>query len=1114
MEEQSLRARPVLRETPLDGLTVIASDETRPYLDQFWDALPSEVADQLRRVDEQGASMAECGHVLVVGDLQTHSWIQQLYFRSWVSTDLLHPGPGGYELKTLCGALRPDSNVILVGASDAEGIDCGLQRLLGILQEGADAVPFLFEAQASDAVEEAAGELFPAVSPKQDPTERTSWLDAFATAECGAQSVFTGKEELAEYFKLNLLGLSVRDDWELLGELFLMYRVLEAHPMWSEEERAQAVQLFHDFAGGPEGVGTLGRLDEPFSDRLLMPLESHISRRALAVYFIADYLVRFHGLPEAKLWRARAGEVFEAQFSRSKPASDASGYQWNVSALNAARYALDSNESSYFKDGPFRESVKRALQCFTNQGQEALVGGVSGTGTAPWTLFSLAAVACQEGHFLAPIRLWDPELSRLLCPWESGDEFLRSFAADLPTGQDPELVGLTISPLDEHYRDESHRLTPGFYLPPASREGQLFDKITFRSGFRQDDDYLLLDGVSGGEHSYEDANCIKEVQMRGFPWICSLDAGLREGGIAAQNGLLLLRDGERSPLPQFAELLDSHFVAAGGNTVTRLRGYSGADWTRSIFWRAAGFLLVIDEVEIREPGRFQMEARWLCLGRTVEGPWPAFELGDGETDLARLSVGWERSVESEIDEVDYTNEFYAYYVEQNQGKHEVFASCDVPPELHRIRLRKVFDGQPGQKASIATRFVCTRPGQRLRREYSLERDTTVIFVEVPGEKVVEFPFIDETKNITFESAMTHEEGEQATLYPQCPTAAESCRHSGIVLAGYEDGRVLGLDAESAEVRFEHNLEGRINAVASLMLGGNTYYFAGSEEGEIACLDEDGDCPWQREIEVPPDQVTEKLAAVWSSHEPRVRALATYSGGNEPVLIAGYGDGYLYRLDPLSGEELWEAQLRWGCASHLAIADIDQDRFPEIVAGTAYPSVHARVSLFSLGGDLLNELGTLFDNNWSMPTQTTALLVADIDGDGQIEIVRGAANNVQHVACWRNTTLLWTVDCGEFPVAIVSGAEGRLLVGSRSGWVFLMGADGAIHERAFVGETIRCAAAYADGFIIGGRSGGLHRMDPETGEVGLLSRFGTSVESLVPSNGKLIALTKSGEVHVE
>ena len=36
---------------------------------------------------------------------------------------------------------------------------------------------------------------------------------------------------------------------------------------------------------------------------------------------------------------------------------------------------------------------------------------------------------------------------------------------------------------------------------------QTFDKVYFRSGWT-DDDYLLLDGISGGSHSYQDGNCI------------------------------------------------------------------------------------------------------------------------------------------------------------------------------------------------------------------------------------------------------------------------------------------------------------------------------------------------------------------------------------------------------------------------------------------------------------------------------------------------------------------------------------------------------------------------------------------------------------------------------
>lgn len=1107
---EPLHPRPLQRETPVAGLKVVLSPDTRTSVERLLESLPDDVAGSLRTVPVPELPDPPTGALLLAGNVQTHPLIRELYFKSWATTDALHPGPGGYELKTLCGPFSPTDNVILVGASDKEGLEAGLQRFGEMLTERPNRLPFLFEVQASEPLVAAAGRAEALDFPEQDPASGF-WADA-AAAECGTHAVHTGREDLAVWFRDYLLARPLDPEGEeYLGTLALLFRLLEPLPIWSDSQRHQVIGLFRDFITGPDGIESFGPLEEPLPEESERPMEYWVGRKALSLYSIADYFDRYYDIPDSGKWLRRIESVFASSLRSSKPASDSPGHEWRT-VLNIARYALARGEVSHFAEGHFRMAAKRALQSFTNQGQQVLTGALTGPGNAPWTLFALAAAYYMDATFLTPFGYWDSGSDSLLCPWLNSDEYLRSFAIDLPAELEPDLIGLAVGSLDDSYRERSHLLSPGFYREQAEA-ARPFDKISFRSGFRREDDYLLLDGVSGGEHSYEDANCIKEIQMRGFPWICSLDAGLRESGIAAQNGILLLRDGQRTLLPQFAELLDSHSTAGGGHVVSLLPGYSGANWTRSVFWRAAGFVLVIDEVEIQEPGRFQMEARWLCAGRPVEGPWPAYELGEAETGVARFSIGWEERVDSEIEPIDFSDELYSYYIEQNQSAYELYPTCEVPSLLHRVRLRKVFDGVPGQKASIATRFVCTRRGEILRKEYSLERDTTVIFVELPGDKVEAFPFIDEPENLSLESAIG-EGGEQETLYPRRPTAAAVCPDGQSLLVGFEDGQVLSLEAESREVVFETALEGRVSCLASVMFGGRFYSYVGTEEGELACLDPEGSILWQREVEIPEDRTGEKLESRWSSHEASVRSLVARTVGDNAILAAGYGDGFLYRLDPLTGREEWEAQLHWGCASHLAIADVDADGTPEIAVGTAFPSARGSVQLFSLDGEFLAELATDYDRDWSMPSQMTALLVADLDEDGRTEVLRGAANHVEQVSLWRGTSHLWSMDCGEYPTTLAAIPGEVILVGSRSGWVFLLDLNGEILRRDYLGETVSASAPCPGGFIVGGKRGGLFRVEPGAAGAVLLRRFSSSVAWMVRVGGKLVALMESGEIYME
>ncbi|MDA1137687.1 MAG: hypothetical protein O3B01_03810 [Planctomycetota bacterium] len=1073
----AFQPRQLSRETPLPGLQLVASKAVKPALEAFNKRLRA-VGINLDLVGEEAPRDR---HSLVAGNLQTHSWIKDLYFRSWLCTDALHPGPEGFELKTLCSPFAPQVNILLVGVSDEAGLEAGLDRLSAILTRHSEQVPFLFEASTSDEV------LF-----LREAEAEGRWPTGLSS---GAYAVYTGEPGLAEAFKNFLLEGNPLPP-EQIAAAVVLYRLLEPLDLWDENARQSVLDQFHEFATGTNGINRFGELDSDLPGRFKNPMTVEDCRCALATYFIADYFHQFHELPEAAKWLVRVQRIFESQAKFVGCSSDSPNIRWNVIAQNIARYALASDNVE-FLGSEFRESILRGLQCFTNQGQHPLYGKNSVPGSAAWVLYGMAAALYEDGTFLAPFRYWDQEMSHALLPWHSGDEPLRSFAIKLEEKHEPSLIGIRISDLDP------------IFCP--DQESRYFDKISFRSGLRREDDYLLLDGFSGGEHSYESANCIKEMHMRGFPWLISADTGLREASLAAQNGVLLIKDGQRGIAPKYAKVLDSHFLASGGHVVTRMNDYSGADWTRSIFWRASGFVLVIDEIEVNEPGRFQMETRWTCLGDPVPGRWLAFEMEDKNFQRVRLGVGWEEKVEAEMETLDLSNEAYSYYVDQNYSEYDFFPTVDLPAAAHRIRLRKIFDGKPGERASIATRFVCTQANEK--GPSHLERDTTVIFVEVPGEKVEEFPFVDNVQPISLDKEI-QESRPEPILHPRKPSALTLDCSREHLLIGYEDGHLKRIQLSSDETVTEDNLEGRIEAITTLMVGGRVYYYAGTSEGDFVCFGPQGERIWTKRIEVSESDISVKLVSGWSTHQPCVRALASKSVGNQPVLIAGYGDGHLRRITPLEGTELWEQQLPGGTAAHILLADITGNGRTEVAVGTSNPSVHGFISLFTIGGERLPELKTEWDSDWSMPTEMTALLAADIDRDGRIEIIRGAANSTEHVTCWRGATPLWSHDTGEYPTVLCAIPGNRILVGSRSGWILLISPAGNITHRLYAGETISCGVTLEDQFVVGGRSGGLFQLVPHSGQFTLLRRFSSPVEKMASIHGRLYVFMESGEFFIE
>ena len=82
------------------------------------------------------------GPVIVVGNLADNCCVKMLYYRFLCATDLWYPGPGGYELRTLCDPFGSGHNVILVGYSDADGAEAACDQFVSRL---GDSIPHLKE---------------------------------------------------------------------------------------------------------------------------------------------------------------------------------------------------------------------------------------------------------------------------------------------------------------------------------------------------------------------------------------------------------------------------------------------------------------------------------------------------------------------------------------------------------------------------------------------------------------------------------------------------------------------------------------------------------------------------------------------------------------------------------------------------------------------------------------------------------------------------------------------------------------------------------------------------------------------------------------------------------
>lgn len=154
--------------------------------------------------------------------------------------------------------------------------------------------------------------------------------------------------------------------------------------------------------------------------------------------------------------------------------------------------------------------------------------------------------------------------------------------------------------------------------------------------------------------------------------------------------------------------------------------------------------------------------------------------------------------------------------------------------------------------------------------------------------------------------------------------------SGVLYAADERGRVMAMEAESGERRWQTDLEVGVSSGLTAVAG---QVYLGTRNGEVLALDQaDGDVAWRArvssEVLAPPQPNNELL--VVQSVDGAITALDRRTGNErwvhtttepaltlrgtgtpmviDPVTFAGFANGRLATLDNRSGQPLWERRI--------------------------------------------------------------------------------------------------------------------------------------------------------------------------------------------------------------
>ncbi|OGG46752.1 MAG: hypothetical protein A3F84_18200 [Candidatus Handelsmanbacteria bacterium RIFCSPLOWO2_12_FULL_64_10] len=1036
--------------------------------------------------DAEAGEGPQAWHTVAVGNLSNNAVIRALYRRWYTLVDRTHPGRGGYVLQTVHDPWGLGKNVVVVGASDGAGTGRGAERLGGLLQAG-DAVTvgqvFLVEMGADrgrerEALAQWAG----------DPPEE-AWgygLEGEGIAHAGLYYVATGDDRFAARFREGMLAME-RDAPEGIPERqvhltfyqkTILWDVLEESPVFSDEDRLRITNTILRVLRSEEGHANRG-----FQHHLKVraPKQNHQTLLGMALFFGGTYFEKYYRLPEAKQWLRDVATLFKDYDAHSKPVCDCNFHGWACTLENIATYALAGGGSRFFESGMAREAADRGIISCDNLGYMPVLGDCQTAWGYPTSLFQKAAHYYRDGRYAFMVKRRMEALGDFgfRLGRHMSDELGRLFD-DVDPVVPTDMIGIRVARLDDLYYRMPETDPDGargmFVLPPNVPHEKTFDKMSFRTGFEPDDQYMLFDGVGGGSHSFEDVNSIVEFSQHGKTFLVTEDS-LHWPNFRDHNVVTVVRDGYGATPPTFAGMDLVADLDRVGFTRTYLKDYNGVDWTRNIVWEKGGCFLALDEVEAREGGEYTLECRWKLVGdpALTEGRLTVTQWGHAcsvlNADGARL---WTEAVN--------IGSWSDWQPEEHARRQRRYGREDlVAHVLHQGVVQEI---KEGGRYTFLNALVAT-PGQP-RVDFRQVGSGVVQVVAPEGAALAGVyqgsPF--KQGPLKVEAQLFRVTGRGLALARGTEVSAGRALFSSDRPVSVEYDLVAGRGVLIADRRTEVKLlvgdEGEVKVDGEPVPKGRPYRRdgkttvtfrvpAGRHEVEGTPVSE-GDALLARlreAVEAAPHPPHHRVHAheapalagreVWrfrSGDEFPSFGVGDVDGDGPSEIVVGSMDGRVFLMNA-------DGRLRWsrrvgGPINSIAIADVDGDGRGEIVAG----SDDCGVYLLSADGPVRwryePPFGLQYWPWWTLgASKVKKILVDDVDGDGAQEVIAGVANMRLHALDARGKEK-WSfrTDHGVFVTMTTADVDGdglREIVGgmaikSSNSACFAVGGDGRLKRR--------------------------------------------------------------------
>jgi len=1013
---------------------------------------------------EASRHFLEHHHVIALGNLCTNKFVERLYYQWYTNVDCGYPGEGGYVVRSIHNPWGTGKNVILLGGSTDAGIESATQAFLRSFRPLS--VGWLGIVKLGRGLRE---------EMEAKPHYRGPICDG------GFKYYFSGEEKYGRIYRKALLDRTRMDDpfetshiwfWEPLA----LWDLLEESPIFSNRDRLIITNLFLQWVESHEGRNFAGFRQDLRLGNLSQP---HRTSPALACFFGGRYFKKYYGLKQTRAWFADARKYFAPQTISSKTIDEPEGCTADsLGCGGMMTYAFASGDMTCFENGTVREAADRVAMCCNNLGVMAAYADTQSFSSVQADFFCRAAHYYKDGAYEFMARMKNPWRSDCKPVWRDFDHPTPAFHTDVEPREPKHLLGVKVAPLSKMYWDKyrGNYTFPDF--PKTIPHRKSFDKISFRSGFRPEDDYLLLDGVSGGVHGYADANSILEYTSRGRLWIVTADLsyGYDNSGISHHNAVSVLRDGGGELPPGFAALEELR----PSFTHTALPNYNGVDWHRKITWSEGRHFLVVDELRIRKDGQYRFDCRWRTLGE------PMLKGNTLVVDQKGVQLHIENSGAHRLN------------LERDEGRGSYF-SCWAKK---RYEFAK----------PILNILTQTIQGRYQRGD--VVRFTNLIRISA--------------RRSEFKLRLASSHGMRGTLKRELSTSPKPiwsfATESGIRDIQVSKEQIVAADSSGLVVRLDHS--GRrlwqrrvgfpVNSIAFGDINGDgaSEIIAGADGGWVYALDLGGKLLWKHQLPAL------DAGNIWGLPTPRVMRVrcADLDGDGRDEIVAGVGNLHLQvlagdgrsirtcldwartglRKFPSSGgRELWR-RFSWGIWNRFDFCDLNGDGKLEIIGGPGMPPKAAGSPAWILrhDGEVLAELDI---DGWA--GGLNALVVGDggnylalgtMKGFVRVfeppkrlgrriplkrgEVVLDHTSGMNRNFKLEPPRLLWERNLGDLVTGLVS-IEGNLVASSNTGYVSAFNMRGGKPWVTNMGEEVTSLLALSTRIAVACKSGEVCMLDP-------------------------------------